>query len=558
MKRGNKRNGKRGSTRKPNEDQRNNRRYDDREDSRSNRKFENDISWYSKNPNLLIAAASFPYPWRPGMAMQLGASTVQTLTPSTGDPITNVTVNRYYKIPGIMVFSWMPSLGISKENTDPASVVAKEVYAKVRSAFSGALNADAPDFVMYLMALDSIFSYIAWLKRVYRLMNAWSPDNYVIPDEVLRAMGFSQAAIMALRVDRVKFWQNINELVLQTRKFTCPAIMDIFNRHYWMNDNVYTDAQTINSQFYVFDMKACYQFANLNMPSGDPAGGLQMIALPNRTKGTVVDDFYTFGLNLIQALVDWDEAYEINGYLSRAFAGASMFIVDEIPSDQPFSPVYSEEVLSQIENSRSTSFVSGGGSTWLSDLSGFNVTQDVLSNTVLSSPTFKLSGVGDALGVFNTGVWNFPPVLSVRSDAPTVADSVVASRLQMQVVEITKVSSNNWTVSVDCGSEVLAQTAVWNGKSNFSIEPISLAVTSPGFTGPTTTQFGSWLDLFRLSAFDWHPFTFIVDFDSYSGATSTAEVHVVGDTHNMTTIAKTDMANLHRICLYSEFNSFGV
>lgn len=33
---------------------------------------DNDLSWYSKYPQLLVAGASFPYPYRPGMDVKLG------------------------------------------------------------------------------------------------------------------------------------------------------------------------------------------------------------------------------------------------------------------------------------------------------------------------------------------------------------------------------------------------------------------------------------------------------------------------------------------------------
>lgn len=43
----------------------------------------NDISWYSRYPNLLVAAGSFPFPYRPGMTIQTNSASATTQRTST-------------------------------------------------------------------------------------------------------------------------------------------------------------------------------------------------------------------------------------------------------------------------------------------------------------------------------------------------------------------------------------------------------------------------------------------------------------------------------------------
>lgn len=520
----------------------------------------NDISWYSRNPNLLVAAGSFPFPYRPGSTINLGQ--VNSATPFP----------RNIVIPGVMSLNWIPSIGTSNTATDPASVLGKEVYAKVRQVYSGSLDADAPDFVMYLMALDSIFAYIAWLKRMYRVLNAWSPNNYALPDVVLGAMWLCQADINELRSHRTELWQGINELVLQSRKFTCPASMDIFNRHYWMSDNVYTDEASINSQFYMFNLYGVFKYQNVtetNLPS------LQMIKLPviststeKRRSVITVADLITFGRSLIEALVSWDDAYTINGYLMRAYQGSPMFVVDELPADQPFAPVYVPEVLMQIENSRAVPY-----GLQAMDLRGFSVYQNVLTNAVISNPTYQTKRNYDQFQVRACEGFSFPPVISVRSDSPTVADSVIASRLQATVtlVETTSPDPVQWSVS--CASEVplgwMVLTSVPTStqilyEGNAESIP-TIVEQTPGIFA--ATESADLNPLIRVAAlltceqFDWHPFVFV----SYGTAGSTigavgnvVAISVLGDTHNITTVTPTDLANLHKVCMFSEFNSFSL
>lgn len=493
----------------------------------------NDISWYDKNPNLLLAAGSIPYPYRPGMKLNLG-SVKFTSTATTATPLE-------MNIPGVMALGWAPSVGISNSATDPASVAAKEIYAKVRAKYSGALEVDAPDFMMYLMALDSIYAYIAYLKRVYRTINAYTPQNYELPDTALKAMGFSETQCTELRQNKTMLWQNINTLVLQSRKFTCPAIMDIFNRHYWMSDNVYMDAPTINSQLYIFKPTALFEFTEEELPSGGTASALQYKYLTwySVTKGNLIPTMYNFGLTMVDALVAWDDAYTINGYLQRAYEGVPNFYVEEIPQDAILEPVYSEEVLMQIENSNTP--ITGN----MVDLTSCKVTQDVSTNSIVFSSVFTVS---QTLETWKQGGDNAPIMVSIRSDSPTVADTTVATRLKV-VEQITwdATTSNVTSVQYDTGSEI----------------PLSWSIYYSGIVGTYSsfffvlneTDYSKLVTQLTATMFDWHPISICVVAATMEDPNQPI-VAPMGDLHNVTLIDKITLQNLHRICLYSEFNSF--
>lgn len=553
----------------PKRDERRDGRRDDR-DSRSPETYgegRNDVTWYTKYPNLAVAAGSFPYPYRPGMNVKMG-----DFSGVYGEYSGNGAGE--YEIPGVLVLDWVPSLGRSNSATDPASIMAKEFYAKVRKAYSGDLSADAPDFVIYLGALDSIFTYLAWLKRLYRVMNAWTPENYVLPDVLLSAMGLSAKDILQLRQNRMQLWQVINELILQSRKFTCPAVMDLMNRHYWMSDNVYADAAEINSQFYMFNPKALYKFAMLDMADGNPGPGLQMIGMPNLAPWNSIPEedkhpmtptaLYEFGRSLIDALVAWDGAYVINGYLMRAFEGVSNFIVDELPADQPFNPMYEPEVLAQIENSRGLPY------TWkLFNFEGFNVTQDVLSNAIISNPSYSVTVEVDPVGALTLGGSDLLPTLSIRSQSPTVADNIIASRLQAAYTQTVK--DNVYTMQVDCGTEVplgwyyVSKVRPRTFIRDYPVEPYVAWVREVGNTEPIATL-KSVIEFlyskFTLEAFDWHPITFLNRWGTLDEAGKKGLLNygfmVTGDVHNLTVVSKADLENLHKICIYSELNAFSI
>lgn len=498
----------------------------------------NDISWYSRYPSLLSAAGSFPFPYRPGMKLPVGNHTV------TGIPDD-------YQIPGILALSWVPAFGWSEESTDPASVVGKEIYSRVRAAFSGTLRADAPDYVMYLGAMDSVFAYIAWLRRLYRVLNAWTPDNRLLPDALLTAMHLNNLDIEQLRLERVQLWQYINELTLQSRKFKCPAIMDIFNRHFWMSDNVYTDAASINSQMYMFVPDALYKFAMLPLAdgSGNTGPGLELSALPVwklRSTPITAAELYQYGVGLLQALVDWDEALVISGYLERAYQGVPSFTVAETPLFEPFNPVFEPEVLSQIENSRTAPITYNPyqGFSYLLIGTAFRVTQNPLTNAIVYKPSISVTF--DQMPVLNTGN-GMSPTLSIRNDAPTVADNVIASRLQM-TWDVTKAAESN-TINFYVGTEIPVRWAYYGVPATLTTYPVNgwdsadIIQTEILIDSVLDTATRSVMDaLLLLPSFDWHPLVWVT---TTSSAPVGAGTWCAGDVHNTTVITVEQLRNLH-------------
>lgn len=471
----------------------------------------NDFSWYNRNPYLTVAAGSLPYPYRPGMAVDIGESTSTKFQ------------NAY--VPGVMSLAWIPTIGQARYATDPAAIAGKEIYAQVRNSFSGSLDADAPDFIIYFLALDSIFSYIGSLKRIYRVLTTYTPMNYDIPDRLLRGLGITQPD--SWRANRMTLFQYINELVGMTKKFKCPAVFDLFNRHYWMNDNVYADSPSANAQMYCFRQHAFYKFTMLDTPESVSAGGVSL----NTPTLTTVEAAFTFGKGLIDALAGSDDAYTISGYLTRAYEGKPIFGVDEIGLNEPFNPVYVPEVLAQIENSMS---VQSFGSV---SLESFSVSQDPKANALISVPKV-INVVENEAGV--------KPFISIRSDTPTVQDTVEATRLKAYVAP---------DGSITCGTECpMVWTLYMNGWMNKTVSQTRVwdaTTMQVADIGPELAAAATWL---AAEQFDWHPLGVV-----YFKQNDTTEVTTfTGDIHNVTTCGADQLANLHKVCLYSEFNSFGL
>lgn len=517
----------------------------------------NDLSWYARNPNLLSAAAAFPYPYRPGMAINyLGAP---SNTAHTHVPV---------YVPGTMVLDWIPSFGRSTYSDDPASVAGKEFYGKVRAAYSGALDADAPDYITYIGALDSVFTYIGWLKRVYRTLSTYTIENVSLAESLMVAYGFTPTQLEDLRVNKVRFWQNINELILKSRKFRCPAVMDLFNRHYWMSDNVYADAPTPRAQLYVFNVRGVFKIGSVREASaGETITGLVMTPISvDKAGNTNVDQYLiNFGKSLITALDAWDDCYTISGYLQRAF-DAPDFTIAELLADELITAQYVPEVLSQIENSRPIARFTEDRNLFDSYMSQITVSQNVLTNAVVTNVDFKNVKNVATDQTYNTAAFQFfsgypagvQPVLNIRSDNPMMADTVIASRLHAySEVKLSAATAGVNDYTVYAGSEVplswsLVTKTGGSSFTSFVVPSVILALYSESTSG-TPVTISSINDVLSIDQFDWHPFLFAL-----SGNATSMKIGVQGDMYNPSLPSPDDLENLHKICLYSELNSFSI
>lgn len=528
----------------------------------------NDFSWYNHYPELTEAVGRVPYPYRPGMTLKTNNVVVPdaSVDSALGD----------YRIPGVMSLMWVPSIGQSSNPTDPASIIGAEIYAQVRHAYSGQLDADGPDFVIYMLALDSIYSYIGSLKRIYRILNAWGPMNYVVPNTLLTSLGVSIDAADELRRNKADFWKVINELTHMSRRFTCPAIMDIMNRHYWMNDNVYTDANSQNAQMYCFNQYAFYQYTDTNPDNP----GLYLSIAPWYTNTAItVQVLFEFGRTLINSLANWDDSYTINGYLQRAFEGTNSFTVALLEEGESFGAVYEPEVLAQIENSKTIpggfALLDSGVMSWYSASTPV-ITQNVLNNSVVATYPIKVTAAADSyLELHARELYSEEErfLLSSRSDQPTVQDNIIATRLKACIIDLDRDSTGNFYVGrIQCATEIpmcwlIRQTPVQTqagilGNGFLGIVYPQLPTISDEISlSITTNDFPQMLRMMCLaSQFDWCPLsqmTFYCKKGPFAtDATSYREI--IGDIHNTTVVGLELLQNIHKVCIYSELNAFRV
>lgn len=519
---------------------------------------DNALSWYTRYARLSQAVSNIQFPFRPGMIANTGP--VQMVSGS------NVVTpkNSTYTMPGVITLNWTPTYGYNKpgDSQNPLSVAATETYARIRSEFSGDLDVDPPDIMLYELALDSIYALIAKQKKIFRLINAFSPDNYITPNGILTGMGFSSEQIAALRKAKMDIWKNINYLVHEIGKFRCPGFMDVMNRHYWLSDNIYTDVASIQGQFYSFNLTGYYKVVTQSDDPTSPPLKLSLFAsvATNYSAETIAEDMYEEIHGCINALATWQDAYTINGYLRKAFNPADFFTVDEIDYGEVLTPVYSEEVLTQIENA--VALPEGA------HLANTDITYNLSSNVMQLQPTFAMPAQSNSVPVAN--VWRSflaNPILNMHVDEPGPADVIIASRLTQTFIFDEAISPTD--VSVRAGTEIITdmKLTVKNASvGSFEWATYDFNSFIGAIQGASSEVVGSvgWSYNYVVAgyanAFRMHPIQRLVVMTVPNAGPTAAVANIIplGEVHNLAAITPEQMNEVTKVCVLSELNAYSL
>lgn len=501
----------------------------------------NDPAWYAQNASLLNDYASFPFGYPLG-----------NVVPGYGTPQPEA-------IPGICALYLNPMVGIASVETDPINIAMRNIYSFVRHANSGHTNYEAPDLMMYLVAMDSVYSMHAWMKRLLGVVMLYTPVNRYYPQAILRAMGVDPDD---LRDHIADFRGFVNTYAVQMGSMCVPNSMSYMARHTWMYEGLYLDSATSKAQTYFYTPEAFYRY-NINATSSQgelitvPLLDVADLVTANPTLLKVAD-IIRFARELLTPIITNEDLNIMSGDILKAFGAEGVVKVSGVLDGYMVLPTYSPEVQSQIENAT----VLGGvvTSTVGQDtaIGGGYIKAD---NTILypfESPSGNTVPASWFVGI------NGPKLLNFHIGAPTPSDVMVATRLVSRTVNLAMtVGPNNSIVMpiISCGSEVVAHALIWNYRGTI-VGGNQVELRSDTFSS-NMIVYGDYdlVDMYRLlhshgawDNFDWAPFlTYIVPTASGLGAAPNATMPV-GDVDTYTTLTPYNIQMLHTTALLSEFS----
>lgn len=523
----------------------------------------NDPGWYSLDKQLVDDTARVSYGTPLGIKQNLFSS-LNTETPA-----------------GIMRIAITPTVMPGVNEATAVNVAARNIYSFVRHANSGSRNYESPDYMMYLLAMDSMYAYHMSLCRIYSAALTAKGENRYWGRAMLRALGCDPDSIVQNLSQLRKY---INVLGVKLNSFYVPNTWSYITRHAWLVSNFFKDDPIKKSQLFVFDYNNYLQWGedtSLHMVSSPTRVSPVTGSLPSAT----VTNLVTFGELLVQSLLTSEDIGIMSGDTLKAYGENELYYVNSINDDFHIEAVWSSEVLAQIagatvcgevtlstayirQNSAGIIYQGESETTPLFCYSLFRYGQQI--NVPSGQGTVSVTG-----NVAQTSIQNW--IVNMYKDDVSADDTMVSTRLTATVGPLDSyVASGSVTIGrfvTSCGSEIV--NGLWvvsfsgGGSSSDPVAP-NAANTVYGDvyiqTGNATTLLPSGtevaLQLALFSQFDWAPFLRLLSAtysSSGTGAATTRSLVIgsyngtAGDIQNYAPVSQATLQSMHEVALLSEF-----
>lgn len=530
--------------------------------SRNNRKTKgartpsapnNDSQWYTVSTQLLNDVASFPFYYPVGSRFDFGPYGGLKGEGDSG------TVTKYglndESLPGVCALYFRPTIGYSDNSTSAVNIAARNMYSFIRHANSGHANYDAPDLMMYIIAMSSVHSYIEWVRRLVASMTTSSYVNRYLPRSLVWASGFDYDDFAGKLADLRAF---LNTYITRAGSLCVPANIKYYQKHKWLYSSVYLDSPAPKSQMYVFVPKAFYAYTLMGTTGNERPFLIQRDVDP-RTRLTL-DDLIQLGEDLLEPILKSETMNIMSGDILKAYGPEGVAKIDMCETT-PMLPVgYNQTVLNQIQNAYVI------GDTQLDKLSmavseNANSDGDVtgwLTSTPYSKPTGV--GIGD---IGNSNYMN--RILNVEGghDPATVID---ATRWSVIATE-RKTDDSTYAEWRNVGSEICVGMDIYRWQTSptgtawmcadFELKSefrMFLDEFTPDVIAP---EIATYMDqLCQVSQFNRHPFVYpVMELRDNTGKAYFSTVTGwLGDTNDYTIITADNLQRMADAALLAMFD----
>lgn len=510
----------------------------------------NDISWYARNPQLLASAASVPFGTIIGAGLDMGSGRIH--------------------VPGVMQINWMPTIGGYVEGNGGALVQsANSTYDFLVHANSRNYTYEAPDLMIMILGGAQPFAMLSAMIRAFGVVQNYKEPNRYKPDALLQAMGFIPDD---LRRNLSNMWFDINELINSTRQLWIPNTMPLLQRWFWLNGNYFVDSTDSKAQIYIPVQSRYWMY----QPTLSSTGGmLTPLTFKMTAEATNEETEFRPGYKtyvwadwvkairvMIKQLIDDEDRGNMFGDILNAYGAEKIYALPELDLNYKLEPLYSPEVLSQIENLSSavTSRPAGVAQSpdrgqrlkmlWDNNANGAPYEMAYPASQVLNFHIPSQPTPGDimiATRLKTAGlIWGEAGTLLTSSSSATgiVWKYDVTKRAKMAVTSGTEVvTSVNYIKATGSGSQPFTDVNI-NTCFDQNDESTSTNVYEMG----------------DLMSFDWHPFLY----DNRSTVSKTEPssdsdnivmgrdiYNVFGDYDNYTNVSYPMLQKMHATAIYS-------
>lgn len=138
----------------------------------------------------------------------------------------------------------------------------RALYSFVRHVNSGKTNYEAPDLMIYIMAMDNIYLLIHEIKRLIRLAYLYVLENRDIPEKIFSALGVDQSNLIG---NLANYRAQLNTRIAKANSLAVPANFNLFKRRAVMGSVVLTDEPNRPTQLIVPVSDGYFKFNATNV-----------------------------------------------------------------------------------------------------------------------------------------------------------------------------------------------------------------------------------------------------------------------------------------------------
>lgn len=490
----------------------------------------NDIADYSQWPQLVKDACSLPFAISAGMPINM-QGTNTTFNPN---------VDNDFYVPGVMTVDTMITPGVSKDKSSIINIAATNVYSFIRHANSGSANYDAPDLMMYLFAVNSLYSMYSNCARIYGLASVYNVLNRHYPQTLLYALGVDYKD---LTENLANYRARFNILVGKMGPLCVPANMKIFKNTSERFSGYYTDGDDLKAQLYMFRPSGYYTLSETGSTTGTSLVAHKMPYIGTHT----VSKFSVF-LDImesqIQALVNSESMGIMSGDILKAY-GSNVMVAAPITESYAILPAHDYVILSQIQNATITaSEITTGTGNYPQN--SFNVTQ-TSNGTIVFNPTF----------VSTTGLENTARILNAMTQDPNPAWVMEATRM-INIPE-TMPSKNSedeyWYNLSESSTNIVTGIQLFNRiYSNTGNDFYHHKVDQFVDLSTLTNLSDAFEVIAQMTQFDWFPTCYYYDGNTVDGKYVYMFNGLLGDLQNFTTLDSNTINQMHSTATASLLN----
>lgn len=238
----------------------------------------------------------------------------------------------------------------------------RALYSFVRHVNSGRTNYEAPDLMLYVMAMDSIYLIIHEIKRFLRLAYLYVLENRNVPEKIYSLLNLDLSDVVG---NLANYRAQINVRIAKANSLAVPANFNLFKRRSVMGSVVLSDEPNRPTELIIPKADGYFKYNATGTTGGRLDYVMPGINRDNDTQakckqsgGTTIltttkhsiNDYFRLLDEMLSVLLSDEDINIMSGDIIKAY-GDNLFKLPFLEPNEVQDIIHDENLLLQFTNS---------------------------------------------------------------------------------------------------------------------------------------------------------------------------------------------------------------